>query len=93
MMKSQPAKTSATSQTLPIVQEVIAEILGIEPVEVTLDSDFEEDLGMNRLTEYPMAITQLKRRISEIASLRPQDFTDCLTVAELVELIDEERDL
>lgn len=78
--------------TLAIVQRIIAETTGNDIEDVTLDADLEEDLGINMLNEFPIVISKLQKTIPDVI-LPIHAVKDCATVAELVEVIDEERDL
>jgi acyl carrier protein len=83
---------SSAHDTFAIVQRLIAEVTGNELDDITIDADLEEDLGINMMSEFPAIITKIRKEIPEVI-IPTSSFVDCATVAELVELIDEERDL
>jgi acyl carrier protein len=85
-------RSSSGHDTFALVQRIIAEVTGNEMDDITLDADLEEDLGINMMTEFPAVITKLKKEVPEVI-IPTSAFMDCATVAELVELIDEEREL
>lgn len=80
-----------TEDTFFILQHIIAETTGIELEEITLDADLEEDLGINMMSEFPVIITKIQKKID--VNLPVSAVKDCQTVADLVELIDDEREL
>jgi acyl carrier protein len=78
--------------TFAVVQRVIAEVTGNEYEDITLDADLEEDLGIDMMSEFPAIVLKIKKEVPEIV-IPTSRFIECATVAELVELIDDERDL
>jgi acyl carrier protein len=79
------------NDTFSSIQRIIAEVTGNELEDITLDAEFEEELGIDAMTELPVIWSKVQREfdiILPIAVVR-----DCATVAELVELVDDERDL
>ena len=83
--------TTNDKNTFGIVQHIIAETTGVDIEEITLDADIEEDLGINMMDEFPAIITKIQRQIDVILPVNA--VKECATVAELVELVDDERDL
>jgi len=79
------------ADTFLIVQQIIAETTGNDVEDITLDADLEEDLGMNMLHELPAIVMKIQKQID--VKLPIQAVRECATVAELVELIDDEREL
>ncbi len=78
-----------TEDTFTRLQRVIAESTGHDLEEITLDTDFDEDLGLDPDTGFPNLIPVIKMEFKEI-SLPNADILACDTVAELVERIDDE---
>ncbi len=79
------------TDTFTIVQHIIAETTGNDLEDITLDADLEEDLGINMMDEFPAIVTKIQKQIEVI--LPVSSVKECATVAELVELVDDERDL
>ncbi len=77
--------------TFTIVQRIIAETTGNDMEDITLDADFEDDLGIDMMHELPAIVMRIQKEID--VKLSMQAVKDCATVAELVELIDDEREL
>lgn len=89
-IQSKLAPSVATS-TFQIVQRVISEVTGNNLEDITLDADLENDLGIDMRTEFLAIITRIQRSIDVVLPI--SDVKNCLTVAELVELVEEEREL
>ena len=90
--KNQPKKQNTQEEdTFLIIQQIIAETTGIDLEDITLDADLEEDLGINMLSEFPVIITKIQKQIDVI--LPVASVKECVTVADLVELVDDEREL
>ena len=87
-----PGAAAPANDTFGIVRRIIAETSGIELEEITLDADIEEDLGINMVNEFPVIVTKIQQALPDVF-LPVQSVKDCVTIAELVELIDEEREL
>jgi acyl carrier protein len=91
------SKTVPASDTFTIVQHSIAEVSGWDPEEITLDSRFdEEDLGLSMSDEFPMMVARIRKKLSDLGetiTLPLEDVRNCEVVAELIELIDDEREL
>ncbi len=83
---SEPKKID---DTFTRVQRVVADSTGHDPEEITLDTDFEDDLGLDADTDFPNLVPAIKMEFREI-TLSNQDILNCATVAELVERIDDE---
>jgi acyl carrier protein len=79
------------NDTFFILQHIIAETTGIELEEITLDADLEEDLGVNMMSEFPVIITKIQKQIE--VNLPVSSVKECATIADLVELVDDEREL
>ncbi len=77
--------------TLSVVQRIIAEVTGNDIEDITLDADLEEDLGVEMLHELPLIVLKIQKELDVKLSMAA--VKDCATVAELVELIDDEREL
>lgn len=75
--------------TFTRLQRVIADATGHDPEEITIDTDFEDDLGLDVDTDFPSLIPLIKMEFKEV-TLSNQDILNCATVAELVERIDDE---
>jgi acyl carrier protein len=88
---SQTALPTTGNDTFSIVQHIIAETTGIDLEEITLDADLEEDLGINMMDEFPAIVTKIQKQIDVILPVNA--VKECVTVAELVELVDDEREL
>jgi len=71
------------------VIELIAEILGIEPNEITVDSDFYDDLNCD-----DKEMIELKLQLEDKLKIEFDDteFTDIETVNDLFALIEENSD-
>jgi acyl carrier protein len=87
----QPVK-GGHADTFNIVQSIIADTTGNEIDDITLDADLEEDLGINMINEFPAIVTKIKLDIPDV-KLPITSVLECTTVGELVDLIDEEREL
>lgn len=73
---------------LDILKKSIADVLSVDPDEITLDSTFEEDLGADSLDLYQILLDvqdQLGLEVDE------QDLTEVRTVGDAVELIENAR--
>jgi acyl carrier protein len=73
---------------LDILKKSIADVLSVDPEEITLDSTFEEDLGADSLDLYQILLDvqdQLGLEVDE------QDLTEVRTVGDAVELIENAR--
>ena len=84
-------KLPAKNETLSVVQRVIADITGNDIEDITLDADIEEDLGIDMISEFPIIVMKIQKELDVI--LPKAAVRDCVIIAELVELIDDERDL
>ena len=86
------AQTMATQQhnTFAILQRIIAETTGNDLEDITLDAEPEEDLGITMM-ELSSIVAKLQKELDIRLSMKA--VKDCATVAEFVELIDDERDL
>jgi acyl carrier protein len=93
MQKSSALHAVATSEqdTFHIVQRIIAETTGIDVEEITLDADLEEDLGIDMMREFPAIVIKIQKEIDVVLPVKA--VKECVTIAELVELIDDEREL
>jgi acyl carrier protein len=73
---------------LDILKKSIADVLSVDPDEITLDSTFEEDLGADSLVLYQILLDvqdQLGLEVDE------QDLTEVRTVGDAIELIENAR--
>jgi acyl carrier protein len=86
---TRPASPKRT--TFQVVQHVISEATGNDPEDITLDAALADDLGIEMLTDFLPIVKGIQKHIDVI--LPTQEVKRCLTVAELVELVDEEREL
>ena len=75
--------------TFTRLQRVVADSTGHDPEEITLDTDFEEDLGLNVEHDFLSILPAIKMEFKEV-TLANRDLLSCSTVAELVEKIDDE---
>jgi acyl carrier protein len=92
MKNADDLKTSTGhSDTFGVVQRVIAEVTGLDYEDITLDADIEEDLGIEMMSEFPAIVVRLQKELDVVLSMPV--VRDCVTIAELVELIDDEREL
>lgn len=85
------AGTAKVSETFAAVQQVIADVTGNEPEDITQYADLEEDLGIDMLTEFPAILMKLQKNYD--ITLPMHLAKECVTVDELVELVDDEREL
>lgn len=76
-------------ETFTRLQRIIADSTGHDVEEITLDTDFEDDLGLDAQTDFPNLIPAIKMEFRDI-NLSNQEIMNCATVAELVERIDDE---
>ncbi len=91
-MTATQANTAKKSlSTHMIVQQVISDITGNDLEDITLDALIEDDLGVNMMTEFLPIIKGIQKQVDVILPIK--EVKHCLTIAELVELIDEEKDL
>ncbi len=74
--------------TFTRLQRVIAESTGHDVEEITLDTDFDDDLGLDD-TDFPNIIPAIRMEFRDI-NLSNKEIMYCDTVAELVERIDDE---
>jgi acyl carrier protein len=80
-------------QIFPVVRDVIAETLTYEPEEITLDTSFdEEDLDISGTPTHDRIIAKIQQRFADV-QLDTHTLKNCVTVAELVSIIEEEKDL
>jgi len=73
---------------LDILKKSIADVLSVDPDEITLDSTFEEDLGADSLDLYQILLDvqdQLGLEVDE------QDLIEVRTVGDAIELIENAR--
>lgn len=77
--------------TLAIVQRVITEVTGNDIEDITIDADLEDDLGIDMVREFPAIVIKLQKELD--VTLPVKTVKECATVAELVELLDDEREL
>lgn len=90
---------STQSSTFQKLQEVLAELTGNEIEDIGLESHLEEDLGLILDDDYPRLINKIKQKFAdEEMEFNAEEMTEHLreageTVAQLVKIIDEERDL
>lgn len=75
--------------TFTRLQRVIADSTGHEIEEISLDTNFEDDLGLDADTDFPGLVPAIKMEFREVA-LSNQMILNCATMAELVERIDDE---
>lgn len=79
-----------------VIADVIVEVAGIEPEEISLDSHLEDDLGIDRLLTYPRIIKIVDERLRSHGGLPLKDdsfmaeLRECETLGELVDLIEVE---
>lgn len=80
-----------TQDTLSIVQRIISEVSGTYVEVITQDADPSEDLDIDLIQELPIILARIKKETGVALSI--EAFRNCGSIAELVEMIDEERDL
>jgi acyl carrier protein len=77
----------------PIIRDIIAETLTYEPEEITQDTSFDEDdLDILDTPVHERILTQVQKRFADL-ELEMLLLRDCITVAELVSVIEEEKEL
>ncbi len=86
-MAIKPVKPEDTFLRL---QRVIADNTGHDPEEITLDTDFEDDLGLDMDNDFAALVPAIKREFSDV-NISSKAIMNSATVAELVELIDDEQ--
>lgn len=81
-----------TGLIFPVVRDVIAEILTYEPEEITQDTSFDEDdLDIIGTPTHERILVMLQKKFPEIP-FDMHTLRDCVTVAELVSIIEEEKE-
>ncbi|MBW7955930.1 acyl carrier protein [Patescibacteria group bacterium] len=76
----------------PVVRDVVAEVLTYEPEEITQDTSFDEDdLDIMGTPHHEKILMMLQKRFADV-QLDMHTLRDCVTVAELVSLIEEEKE-
>lgn len=76
----------------PIVRDVIAEILTYEIEEISQDTSFDEDdLDIIGTPHHEKIILTIQKKFPDI-QLDLHTLRDCVTVAELVSVIEEEKE-
>ena len=76
----------------PIVRDVIAEILTYEIEEISQDTSFDEDdLDIIGTPHHEKIILTIQKKFPDI-QLDLHTLRDCMTVAELVSVIEEEKE-
>ena len=92
MKRSIPVQSVPKEEdTFLILQNIIADTTGIDLEDITMDADLEEDLGINMMSEFPVIITKIQKKID--VNLPVSAVKECVTVADLVELVEDEREL
>ncbi len=86
-----PIAAHKPATTLSVVQQVVSDVTGNDMEDITLDALLEDDLGINMVTEFLPILKGIQKQVDVILPIR--EVKNCLTVAELVELVDEEREL
>lgn len=91
-MPSQGLAQQSDNLIFPVVRDVIAEMLTYEPEEITQDTSLdEEDLDVLDTPDHERIITLLQKRFPNL-ELDLDLLRDCVTVAELVSVIEEEKE-
>jgi len=81
-----------TGVIFPVVRDVIAETLTYEPEEITQDTSFDEDdLDIIGTPDHERILMLIQKRFPEIP-LDMHILRNSVTVAELVSLIEEEKE-
>jgi len=76
----------------PVVRDVIVETLTYEPEEITQDTSFDEDdLDIIGTPLHERILVTIKRKYPDI-KFDMHTLRDCVTVAELVSIIEEEKE-
>lgn len=92
-IKKSPAHSHVSNtealEILARIQPIFAEVSGVDPEEMDLYSDLEEDLSVNMITDLPKIVKLINASFS--ISLDPKVVHDEITsVHELIDLIIEE---
>lgn len=92
-MKNLTTKVPAeTGVIFPVVRDVIAEVLTYDPEEISQDTSFdEEDLDILDTPSHERILMNIQKKFPEV-QLDMHMLRDCVTVAELVSLIEEEKE-
>jgi len=91
MVNPSPVPVSS-AVIFPVVRDIIAEVLVSDPEEITQDTAFdEEDLDIINTPAYDRILTQVQKKFPDL-QLELEMLRDCMTVAELVSLIEEEKE-
>lgn len=76
----------------PVVRDVVAEVLTYDPDEITQDTSFDEDdLDIIGTPYHEKIILMIQKRFPDI-QLDLHVLRDCVTVAELVSIVEEEKE-
>ncbi|MBW7944747.1 acyl carrier protein [Patescibacteria group bacterium] len=76
----------------PVVRDVLAETLTYEPEEITQDTSFDEDdLDIIGTPDHERILLQIQKKFPDV-QLDMHTLRDCVTVAELVSVIEEEKE-
>lgn len=91
-MPSQGLAQQSDNPIFSVVRDVIAETLTYEPEEITQDTSLdEEDLDVLDTPDHGRIITLIQKRFPTL-ELDLDLLRDCVTVAELVSVIEEEKE-
>lgn len=91
-MPSQGLAQQSDNLIFPVVRDVIAGALTYEPEEITQDTSLdEEDLDVLDTPDHERIITLIQKRFPNL-ELDLDLLRDCITVAELVSVIEEEKE-
>lgn len=81
---------------LRIVAEVVSEVTGLDPVDVTYDASLEDDLGLDMMESFPRIMRGINEQLDGALPLSDKlfvaDIKACETIAELVDLIESESE-
>lgn len=91
-MPNQGLAQQSNNPIFSVVRDVIAQTLTYEPEEITQDTSLdEEDLDVLDTPDHERIITLIQKRFPNL-ELDLDLLRDCVTVAELVSVIEEEKE-
>lgn len=84
--------TESAAKIFPVIQSIIAHGLAYDLDEITQDTSFDEDdLDILNTPGHQKIIAQIQKHFSDL-QLETDMLRDCITVAEIVSLIEEEQE-
>jgi acyl carrier protein len=83
---------NSNEMIFPVVRDLIAETLVYEPEEITQDTSFDDDdLDIMNTPHHQRILMQVQKKFPDL-QLEMEMLRDCVTVAELVSVIEEEKE-